>query len=409
MADSLIGSQRSAGITGSRTWAFGAAAGVLFVLYTGNNMPGALYGLLRAEYGFSPLTQTLLYTTAVVVIVPALVVFGPLSDAVGRRAPLVLGLAAFAAGDLLFAVATDSGALFAARAFQGLGMGAATAAAQAALADTAGWRGGTTAAQQRLAARVATACVTFGLAAGPLLGGLLAQWAPAPERLPFVVHVVLVAVVAALVLTAPPGWRTRTPGTRPRLARLGVPPKVRGAFAAVGSSSFLAWGVLGMFSGVLPSTVGDLLGGAPVAVTAGALTLMIAISGVVQLGAHRFAPRAAQVAGLLALAVGLGLLVAFGVAAPHLALLALAMIVTGAGHGLVYAGGTAELTAVTPAEHRGAVIGTYFVTGYVGLGGPVVVVGLAAVSHGLLAAASAMVAVLCVLLVPFLLPVRGRR
>ena len=385
---------------------------MLFVLYTGNNMPGALFGLLRAEYEFSPLTQTLLYATAVVVIIPALVVFGPLSDALGRRAPLLLGLAAFAVGDLLFATASGLGELFAARAFQGLGMGAATAAAQAGLGDTAGWRSGTPASQQRLAARVATACVTFGLAAGPLLGGLLAQWAPAPVSLPFVVHLVLVAVVAGLVLLAPPGWRVATPGPGGwRPARLGVPRALRKAFAAVGSSSFLAWAVLGMFSATLPTTVGLLLGGATVAVTAGALALMITISGVVQLGAHRFAPRAAQVTGLLALAAGLGLLVVVEAVLPQMSLLALAMVVTGAGHGLVYAGGVAELTAVTPAEHRGAVIATYFATSYVGLGGPVVVVGLAAVPHGLLAsatAASAVVAVLCLLLVPFLLPVRGR-
>ena len=65
---------------------FIAGAYALAVLYTGNNLPSALYGVFRAEFVFSPLTQTLLYATAVAVILPGLLIAGPLSDSIGRRA-----------------------------------------------------------------------------------------------------------------------------------------------------------------------------------------------------------------------------------------------------------------------------------------------------------------------------------
>lgn len=60
--------------------AFGGAAIALAVLFMGNNLPSALYGVLRAAFGYSSLTQTLLYAAAVAVILPGLAIFGPLSD-----------------------------------------------------------------------------------------------------------------------------------------------------------------------------------------------------------------------------------------------------------------------------------------------------------------------------------------
>ena len=73
---------------GAERRAFAAAAVALAVLFTGNNLPSALYGLFRAAFGYSSLTQTLLYAVPVVlVILPGLLIFGTLSDVTGRRAP----------------------------------------------------------------------------------------------------------------------------------------------------------------------------------------------------------------------------------------------------------------------------------------------------------------------------------
>jgi hypothetical protein len=110
----------------------------------------------------------------------------------------------------------------------------------------------------------------------------------------------------------------------------------------------------------------------------------------------------AQLLGLGALAVGLALLVATTVIRdPVLAVLA--TLGSGVGHGFIFVGDMSEITMAAPAEERGAVIGTMYLVNYIGLGGPVIGVGMLSLSYGLLAAtrvAAAVIAALCVLLIP---------
>src|SRR6267378_5676536 len=84
---------------------FVAAATALAVLFLGNNLPSALYGVFRVAFGYSSLTQTLIYAAAVAVIAPGLLFFGSLSDVIGRRALILAGLISFGMGDLLFVAA----------------------------------------------------------------------------------------------------------------------------------------------------------------------------------------------------------------------------------------------------------------------------------------------------------------
>ena len=66
---------------------------VLTVILLGANMPTSVYGLYRTEFGFTPTIQTLIYGVYVAGLVPALLFFGPLSDALGRRTVLLTALA----------------------------------------------------------------------------------------------------------------------------------------------------------------------------------------------------------------------------------------------------------------------------------------------------------------------------
>jgi len=129
----------------------------LAVPFMGNKLPSALYGLLRGAFGYSPLTQTLLYAVPVVaVILPGLLVFGTLSDVLGRRLLILAGLTVFAAGDVAFILAISTAWLFVARLAQGLGVALATAASTATLGDSAGGLRGDPVAAQRLAATSST-------------------------------------------------------------------------------------------------------------------------------------------------------------------------------------------------------------------------------------------------------------
>ena len=383
--------------------AFVAAATALAVLFMGNNLPSALYGVLRAAFGYSSLTQTLLYAVAVAVIAPGLLVFGPLSDVIGRRALILAGLISFGMGDLLFVAADGTAWLFAARVAQGLGMACGSAAGVAALSDSVAGLVSDQVRAQRLAALTATVCMTGGLAFGPLLAGILAQYGPAPRELSFLVHLALVAIAFVAALRVPSKAATTVGHWHPAILR--VPESIRQTFAPIAASGFLAWSVLGVFSAVIPSFFADLFDTKNLALTSAALALMIATSAVAQLGAHRLRPLTAQLVGLGALAVGLALLVAATVTRDPV-VAALAMLGSGVGHGLIFVGEMTEITVATPAEERGAVISVVHLINYIGLGGPVIGVGFLSLSYSLPAAtrlAALAIGVLCVLLIPLVI------
>jgi hypothetical protein len=150
---------------------------------------------------------------------------------------------------------------------------------------------------------------------------------------------------------------------------------VRRSFPEIAASGFLAWAVLGVFSAIIASLIGTILRTGNLAVTAGALTLMISTSAAAQLAAPRLRPPTGQWVGLSTLAAGLSLLVV-AAATSSVAFAVLAMIGSGIGHGLVFAGSLSEITVATPARERGAVLGLVYFINYLGLGFPVIVVGV---------------------------------
>ena len=86
---------------------------------------------------------------------------------------------------MLFALASGLAWLFAARAVQGLAVGMISGAAAAALVEL------DPAPQEDRAALFAALAQAGGSASGPLLAGVLAQWAPERLVLPFALFVVL--------------------------------------------------------------------------------------------------------------------------------------------------------------------------------------------------------------------------
>src|SRR3954465_6151370 len=86
------------------------------VLMAGANLATPLYAVYADEFGFSSLVLTSVFATYAIVLVPALIVFGRLSDRFGRRPVLFVGLVTACAGLALFAAAQSVAWLYAARA-----------------------------------------------------------------------------------------------------------------------------------------------------------------------------------------------------------------------------------------------------------------------------------------------------
>src|ERR1700760_3081597 len=118
-----------------RRFGFAAAAFALAVGMLGTTLPTPLYGLYREQFGFSELMITVLFATYAAGVIASLLLFGRLSDQIGRRRVLLPGLALSALSALCFLTATGLTLLMTGRVLSGLSAGIFTGTATATLID----------------------------------------------------------------------------------------------------------------------------------------------------------------------------------------------------------------------------------------------------------------------------------
>ncbi|MGH8128990.1 MAG: MFS transporter, partial [Gammaproteobacteria bacterium] len=334
-----------------------------------------LYPLYQAQLGISELMVTIIFAVYAVGVIAALIGVGGWSDRVGRRRMLFAGIALSGASAVVFLVDGGLASLFIGRVLSGLSAGIFTGTGTVAIVELVpeGRRGRAT--------LVATAANMGGLGLGPLLAGLLAQYAPLPLRLCFIVDLALLVVALAGVWYAP---ETVAIAKRPRLRpqRLQIPSQVRGVFMPAAIVGFAGFAVLGLFTAVAPAFLGGILKLSNHALTGAVVFVVFAASTVGQLSLELVPKRWALQGGCLILAAGAGLLGA-GVGLASLGLLIAGGVVAGLGQGLAFRAGMAAVTAASPPERRGEVASTFFVVLYVAISIPVIGVGVAAQSLGL--------------------------
>src|SRR5947209_19608622 len=103
-----------------RTLAFAGAAYAFAVTMLGTTLPTPLYSLYQRRFGFSELMITVIFATYAAGVIAALLLFGRLSDEVGRRPVLIGGLLLSAASAVVFLLANGLGLLLVGRVLSGL-------------------------------------------------------------------------------------------------------------------------------------------------------------------------------------------------------------------------------------------------------------------------------------------------
>ena len=220
---------------------------VMFTATLSSNLPSPRYVLYQQRFAFSAATLTYVFSAYAVAVLVALVTVGRASDRVGRKRVIVPALVLLVVSALVFMTADGTASLVAARAVQGLATGTLTAAATAALVELEPGH------DRRRASYISTASFITGAAFGPLLSGLLMQYAPWPRVLPFLVQLGLLAV-ALVLMRAVPETVHAAPGIRWRLQRLSVPAPIRRAFAAASCTLAASWAVAVLYASLSPST-----------------------------------------------------------------------------------------------------------------------------------------------------------
>jgi MFS family permease len=352
-----------------RRVAFWLAALILGITMLGTTLPTPLYVIYQAQWHFSAVVVTLIFAVYAAAVLATLLLAGRSSDQAGRRPILATALAISALSTVVFILAPNVGVLIVGRILSGLSAGLMTGTATAALTELV------PASASRRASLVATAANMGGLGLGPLVAGLFAQYAPNPTVLVFEVYLGVLAVAGLCLFLVP---ETVSPRRRPalRFAGLGIPEQGRSEFIAAGIGGFAAFALLGLFSALAPTFLGNVLHENNHAVQGAVVFLLLGVGAVTQVLLARFSSRQVVLAGLGLFLAGLALIVA-ALSQADMALFLAGTVVGGISVGSVFLGSLATANRLAPPAERGRAISAFFVACYAGLIIPVVGVGVA--------------------------------
>ena len=350
-------------------WVVAAGLATIYVL---SNLPTPLYETYRQAFGFSKITLTLIYAVYVVGTVTTMFFLGRLSDEIGRRPVVLASLGLAATSVLLFLLARSTVWLLAARITSGLGIALASGASTAWILELHPRKDSAAATQLALTAN------TLGLAVGPLLAGILAEYAPAPLRLSYVVFLPLVLAAAVPIWFCQETIEDAKPlagvSMRPRL---GVPKEIRGDFVTPAIAAFVTFAVLGFYSALLPSVVSQSLHDPNRALAGGVVAEVFLVGALTIATWPRVEPRTGMLIGLVLLIPGVVLLVA-AEAAHSMLLLWVSTTIAGVASGLGYRFGLQRVNELAPEDRRSEVISSYLIVCYAAISLPVIGAGVLA-------------------------------
>lgn len=336
--------------------AFWTAGAVIVVALWASGSPAMVYPLYEHSWQLSPAVTTSVFAVYPVVLVVALLLFGDLSDHIGRRTSILLGLCSILIGVLVFALAPNVEWLFVGRLFQGLGVGLSLSPAGAALVelDRTGAR----------ASSVNTVAIAVGLTFATVIGGALVQYGPAPRALTFWVLLVFVVIVAAAALFLPRHVRDESLAPwRPRPIR--VPKAMRGILTSAALAFTLSFAVGAVFISLGAQIVKDVLH-TDNALTAGVvLAIGPVVSGLVSIALRRMPARTAAVVGGAVSALSVVALVGSAYAS-SLPLFMAASLLFGAGSALLFLGGLGLIAANAASHHRAGTLSMAYLFAYLG-------------------------------------------
>jgi hypothetical protein len=360
----------------SRAAGFWLVAGALFLLLFASAAASPLYSVYQAQWRFSATTLTAVFAVYVLALLVALLVFGSLSDYLGRRRVIAVALAAGAGACGLFLAAHGVDLLFAARALQGAAVGVAASAAGAALIDLQPDRSGR-------GPVVTSAATLLGLGAGGLGTSALVQYAPAPTHLVWWLLLGISAVAAVAVLAIPEtaaGRRGVASSLRPRVT---VPRQARGTLAVALPCMIAAPALNGFYLSLGPSLAAQVLR-SPDLVWGGLVIFLVAGTGAAASVALRVVSGAAALLGgcLTLLAGAVMTLAAIETASAAAFLAGTALAGAGVGTGF-FAGAYRLLTPLAAPRQRAGLVAAIWIIFYLAFSVPVVAAGVATTHVGL--------------------------
>jgi hypothetical protein len=341
---------------------------VMLIVGYGANQFVPLLAVYRRTLALSDAQATAIFGVYALGLIPGLLLAGPAGDRYGRR-PLMIGFAVLSllATAVLITGRWGTPGLYAGRLLTGVVSGGAFAVGTAWVKELSG------AAPPGAGARRAALALTAGFAVGPLVAGLLAQWAPEPQLLPYLLHLLLAAAALALLLRTPETVPARPAGrqvARPGLVRSARSRRFTRVLVPLGPWVF---GSVTLVFTTLPAHATGPVRGLTVAFP-GALAALALGAGIAVQPLGRRLQDASVARGTadaaatgLALVTGGCLAAAAATAHPGVAAATGSALLLGAGYGLCILAGLREVEHLAPAGELGSLVAIFYSLAYAGL------------------------------------------
>ncbi|RQX17160.1 MFS transporter [Micromonospora ureilytica] len=345
-------------------------ASILVSFLAASAAPTPLYGVYQERWHFSPVTTTVVFAVYALAVLASLLIFGKLSDHVGRRPVLAVAIAVQMLALVVFIFANGVPALLVARLVQGLAAGAATGAVGAAMLDIDRARG-------TLANSIAPG---IGTGSGALLSALLIQFLPAPTRLVYVVLLVILLIQAVGVGLMPETVTPMAGARRSLRPDITLPRSVRQPVLVVAPVLFAVWALAGFFGALGPALVRSLMN---TSIVVGGLVLFVfAVFGSIAVLVQRnTAARTVILTGIVALILGM-IVTLVAVMADSIPGFFVGLALGGVGFGSGFQGSLKTVMPLVEAHQRASVLSVLYVVSYVGFGLPTVIAGFLVVYAG---------------------------
>ncbi|MGB3482585.1 MAG: MFS transporter [Mycobacterium sp.] len=389
-----------------RLASFWIVAAAFFAVVAATNIPTALYPLYRSTFHLTPSASALAFSVYAFALIPALLMFGPLSDRFGRRWVIMLAVTLSLIASAIAIWGPGFTELLAARAMHGLSAGACTAAAGAAMFEY-----GVGVLPRSLVEAVVVASPTCGSAIGPLWGAWAVDLFGNRLVAAYVSFLpVLLICLAAMAFTSP--VRTTRRGSdvdlRPTTSRTGK--HLVASFLAVALACFLCWSIVGLFQSLMPDWILQTMRTDRLDVGVSGAVVVLLVSMMVQLTVRSWPPRTLQILSLGALVVTCGLF-SLTVAHPGLPMILAVAVCTGVAHGsgfLAAVQGVNTLALAAMPHRHATLLSVLYVGNYLAMGLPILGIGVLADWVGLDAALYGFFAVVGVVAVAMLLCLAAR-
>jgi len=355
---------------------FGLQVSMLVFLLAASSAPTPLYAIYQAEWGFSPITVTVVFGVYALAVLSALLVVGSLSDHIGRRPVLLAALALQATAMLVFATADGVPALLIARIVQGLSAGAAVGALGAGLIDLHKTRG-------TIANGVGA---VGGTATGALGSSLLVQYLPAPTHLVYLVLFGIFVVQAVGVGLMPESSAMKSGALASLRPQVGLPPAARRPLLLAAPVVVAVWSLAGFYGSLGPSLVRIVAGSHSVVLGGAALFVLAGFAALTVFFARGVQPQRVMLVGSAALFVGVGVTL-LGTTQHSIDAFFVGTAIAGVGFGAGFQGALRTVLPLAESHERAAVLSTIYVLSYLALGLPAVVAGFLVVHGGVLSTA----------------------